>query len=373
MEGHITIFGEIIPWQESEAGKYGSVNLRSVMDEITSQPKATAFTIHIHSIGGDVDEAFAIYDALKNTGKPLTTMIEGMCASAATIPALAADIRKMTENSQFMIHLPIAGKQGTAEEMREAAARLQAYEDKVMNLYMANTGSEKDAINAMMKEETWLTSEQALSLGFITEMIPTMKAVAHINLKNDTMTQMTVADFDKKFDEKTPGLVAKIMSGVKSILNPGAKMLTVTVADGKILDFGDAIQEESQIVVGSTATVDGSPAEGDFVLTDGSTLVFVAGAVTEIKPAESGDDVEALKKQIAEKDEKIAALEAAQAKADKDKATMEAAMQTTITETVKTEMTALRAEIKSDLGKEGIDMRKSTEGDPPSRKLKKDK
>ncbi len=64
------------------------------------------------------------------------------------------------------------------------------------------------------------------------------------------------------------------------------KMITVSTAAGEILDFGDfadAITEEVEIAVGDKATIDGKNANGEFVLTDGKTLVFVNGVITEIK------------------------------------------------------------------------------------------
>jgi len=110
------------------------------------------------------------------------------------------------------------------------------------------------------------------------------------------MTQMTAEDFDKKFEEKSEGWLKKIMKAVR-----GIKMITVTTADGTLLDFGEDITEESQIQVGSTATVDGSPASGEYVLNDGRTLVFENGAVTEIVESEEEETMEDLKKQLADK------------------------------------------------------------------------
>lgn len=361
MEGHITIYGEIIPWQDDNAGSYGAINLKSVMEEINSQSKATEFIMHIHSIGGDVDEAFAIFDALKASGKKLTASIEGMCASSATIIALAAEDRKMTENSQFMIHLPIAGKQGTAEELQAAADMLKDYEEKVLNLYVSETSGDRAAIEAMMKNETYLTSEQAQNLGFITEMVPTMKAVARINLKNNTMSQMTAKELDTKMD----GWFNKVMKAFKT--KPEVKMITVTTADGTILDFGDAVEEESQIAVGSVATVDGSPASGEFVLTDGRTLVFAEGAVTEIKEGE--ESVEALKAKLAEAEQKIAEMEAAKAEADKEVVTMKEAQSA-----FEKEFKTFKATMLSDMGLKDPDKKESGESgnEPKSRKLWKE-
>ena len=40
------------------------------------------------------------------------------------------------------------------------------------------------------------------------------------------------------------------------------------------LDFGEEIRESDEIAVGSKATVEGKPAEGEYVLPDGVTLVL---------------------------------------------------------------------------------------------------
>ena len=363
MEGHITIYGEIIPYQDDGAGDYGAINLKSVMEEINSQSAADEFVMHIHSIGGDVDEAFAIFDALKATGKKLTASIEGMCASSATIIALAADDRKMTENSQFMIHLPIGAKQGTAEEMQKAADTLKAYEEKVLNLYVSETGGDKEAIAAMMKNETFLTSEQAQSLGFITEMVATMKAVARINLKNNTMDQKEIKELGVKMDTGFQKLAAIFSK------KPEVTMITVSTVDGVILDFGDAIEEESQIAVGTTATVDGSAASGEFVLTDGRTLVFAEGAVTEIKEAEGGDDVEALKAKLVEAEKKIAEMEAAKATSNEEVVTMKKAQKA-----FKKQFKAFKATMLSDMGLKVVDgkVTPETKDDEKVRKLWKE-
>ena len=374
MDGHIFIYGYISPYQDSDPGMYGEVNLKDVQNQIQNQAAADTLVVHINSMGGDVDEGFGIHDVLRATGKTIITQIEGMCASIATVISLAGDKRKITENSEFMIHCPMMWGGGTADDFKAQADLIQKTEDKVLDFYVQKTDGDREAISAMMKDETYLTSDQAKNLGFITEVITTMKAVARINIKKDTMAKMTQEDFDKKFKENETGIVAKIMAAIKGATTPNAKMLTVTVADGTILDFGDAIQEEGEVVVGTVATVDGTPAEGEYVLTDGRTLVFAAGAVTEIKEAEGDEDVEALKAQITEKDAEIATLKAAQAKVEKDQATMEAKMAETIAETVKAEMITLKASIKSDIGKEGIDMRSTTAtGEKESRKLMKDK
>ncbi len=63
-----------------------------------------------------------------------------------------------------------------------------------------------------------------------------------------------------------------------------SKNLAITTIDGIILDFGDQIKTEEDIEIGMTATTgDGIPAEGNFALPDGKTLVFEAGTLVKIE------------------------------------------------------------------------------------------
>jgi len=361
LTGHVTIYGEIVPWQDTQISDWGGVNVKGVANEINSQPNAEDFIVHIHSPGGDVMEAFAIHDILAATGKKITTQIEGLCASAATIIALAGSERKMTENSEFMVHLPFGMGFGTADDMQRAADDIREVENKVVVFYAEKTGLEQDEIRELMKNETWMPVDEAKEKGFVTELITTMKAVARITPKNNKMAQMTESELDKKLD----GFLGKIMEGVKKVFGRSVEMLTVTTADGTILDFGDSVEEESQIDVGSTATVDGAPATGEHVLPDGRTLVFENGAITEIREPE--DDVEALKTKIATLEAENEKLKSAQAEAE----TRESEMKTAV-DAMKTEFETFRKTIKSDLGMTKPENRKTPgENGDGTRKLYK--
>jgi ATP-dependent protease ClpP protease subunit len=300
MEGHIFIYGEIIPWQDSDVEEWGCVNLKGVQSQIQNQANADTLIVHINSIGGDVNEGFAIHDVLKASGKKIITQVEGLCASIATIVALAGEERRMTSNSEFMIHCPVMFGGGTAEELQKQAEYLQEWEDKILAFYVEKTGSARNLIEPLYKEETYLFLDKAKELGFITDEVTDFKAVARITQPNNN--KMATQEEIKKQNN----LLKSIKKMVKD-LQGGARMVNVTTGDGSKLEFGDQIKEESEIAVGMTATIDGNPATGDQVLTDGRTLVFDSGKVSEIKDA-STDDVKELKDQLAAKDAEIKQL-----------------------------------------------------------------
>ena len=86
-----------------EIGMYG-VDAKSFIDEIKTIPKDTSVLLRINSPGGSVIDGLAIYDAVNRLPQKVTSRIEGIAASMASVVALAADEVIMSENSLYMIH-----------------------------------------------------------------------------------------------------------------------------------------------------------------------------------------------------------------------------------------------------------------------------
>ena len=131
-----------------------------------------------------------------------------------------------------------------------------------------------------------MSPEDALKEGFITEIATVMKAVAYYKPKKKE--QMSKEVLTKKEAET---MLGKLGDRIKAFLDPKPKNKLVQDATGVELDF-TALTDEQTPVVGDVATVEGVAAEGEYLLPSGETYVFAAGALTEIKPAEGGDDSE---------------------------------------------------------------------------------
>ena len=279
---HIYIYGDIGCWQSKDASDWGEVNLKDIRNQYESQKDAESITLHIHSPGGYVTEGFAIHDYIRSLGKPVTTIIEGMCYSIATVIALAGDTRMMTSNSDFMIHNPWGFAGGDSEEVQRYADDLKKTEQKVADFYAAKTGITSDEALELMKAETFMTPEEALEKGFITEIATVMKAVAKFNFNTNEMSK-------KKMTKKqAESALDKALNAIKNIFG-GAQNKIVQDANGAEIDFTE-LEEDATPSVGDKATVDGSSAEGEYVMPSGETYVFTAGELTEIQEAEGDDD-----------------------------------------------------------------------------------
>ncbi len=293
---HVYVYGVIECWQEENADQYGYVNLKSVKNQLENQAGFDEIKLHIHSEGGDVTEGFAIHDFLKSQGKPITTIVEGMCASIATVVALAGDTRQMTSNSTFFIHNPWGFAGGEKDALRKYADELEAIETKLSNFYAGFSNLSTDQLLDYMKVETSFTANQAVEYGFMTEVVETIKAVALLkkeNFKNADMNY-TKTELDEKFN-KSEGILNKILNMISGKNKP--KALLVQNATGDEVDFPD-VEEGDEPKVGDKATLDGSPipdGEHIFPSLKNVTMKFVGGEVSEVIPEVEEEDVEALK------------------------------------------------------------------------------
>eukprot|EP01012_Entosiphon_sulcatum_P006942 TRINITY_DN13409_c0_g1_i2.p2 TRINITY_DN13409_c0_g1~~TRINITY_DN13409_c0_g1_i2.p2 ORF type:complete len:125 (+),score=21.70 TRINITY_DN13409_c0_g1_i2:50-424(+) len=88
--------------------------------------------IRINSPGGYVMEGLAIYNAMMRaaaSGRKVTTHIDGLAASMASVIAMAGSEVIMADNALVMIHNPWDCACGDANELRRAADQLDRLRD----------------------------------------------------------------------------------------------------------------------------------------------------------------------------------------------------------------------------------------------------
>lgn len=162
--------GELTINLNSAVGDWWSANdKQSITDALlTANPKTV--TLNISSLGGNVDDALAIHDALRNSPATVTANLTGFVASAATIVALAADKVRMSENAFFLVHKPWVYAEGNADALRSEANNLDSIETALINIYKSKTGKRTPTLQKLMQEERWLSATEAKDLGFIDEI-----------------------------------------------------------------------------------------------------------------------------------------------------------------------------------------------------------
>ena len=273
-----------IPFGENGIMFKGDVGFEITMETLMPHIEAGKEII-LDTFGGNLWEALAIYDTFKVQNINPSIGVVGTCASAGTIILLGTENRWISENSRGLIHNPFTWVEGDDQEIRDAAVRLEKEKLNIANIYSKVSGKTVDEILILMKKEILLSADEMIEYNFAKS-----KNNKFENSNNSPKPKEDMADETKTDNEikNEIGAIRKILNSLGKVFAP-IKNLIIQDVNGVELDFGDEIETQEQIEVGSTATVDGVAATGDYTLADGTVYTFEAGAITEITPPE-GDE-----------------------------------------------------------------------------------
>lgn len=132
------------------------------------------FTLAINSQGGALFEGMAMSNTLRryDRGK-ISAEVDGVAASAATIVAMGADSIAATPETRYLIHQVQLMATGNAEDIEGFLREARALDDALARMYAIKskgTLDEKKAL-ALMKEDKFLSAEEALGNGLIDRVI----------------------------------------------------------------------------------------------------------------------------------------------------------------------------------------------------------
>ena len=266
----LKIYSDIVDEECKAFMAFGGLSGMSFLDIdkfITSIPEDDGeINLTINCRGGMTDQALAMYDALRATGKTISAEVIGECSSSATLLLLAAkkELRKAHPNASILIHNPyISGfVEGDAKRIGNIADSLEDVRNQFLDIYVERTGADREVLSAMMDEDKPMNVAKAIELGFISEEILPISA-----------------------QNKNPNIVDKKMSIKEKIFMALAKVfgMTLETADGKTLELE---KESGEPVVGDKVTSE----DGEYLMPDGSTIVVEESVITEIRPAEEAEE-----------------------------------------------------------------------------------
>lgn len=144
---------------------------KKLIDEIKSLGELDELVVRINSPGGSVYEGTAIYNFLKGLKAKKLVKIDGVAASMASEIAMAGDVVTMPSNTLMMIHDPMIGTFGNADELRSIADFLDKIKEGSLSIYTAKSGQSREVVAQMMSAETWMTAAEAKELGFCDEVV----------------------------------------------------------------------------------------------------------------------------------------------------------------------------------------------------------
>lgn len=155
-------------------GPVGAVTVKicmATLSEWSRTDPGCAITIVFNSPGGSVVDGMALWDflmSLRDQGHHLTTECLGMAASMAGILLQAGDHRVIGRQSWLMIHEASFGAQGKIGEVEDTVEWVKKVQDRILDIFAERSNMTRRQIATKWRRtDWWLSSDEALSLGFV--------------------------------------------------------------------------------------------------------------------------------------------------------------------------------------------------------------
>lgn len=129
--------------------------------------------IYINSPGGSVTAGMAIYDTMQYIKPDVSTICIGMAASMGAFLLSAGEKGKRyaLPNAEIMIHQPLGGVNGQAEDIKIHAEWILKTREKLNRILSENTGQPLEQIEKDTDRDNFMGAEEAASYGLIDKVV----------------------------------------------------------------------------------------------------------------------------------------------------------------------------------------------------------
>jgi len=276
-------------------GTLSSAYIQTQLDAAAGQD----VDVHISSAGGSAFDAIAIYDLLKKYPGNVTIYIDALAASAASIVAMAGQNIIMSKYALLMIHKPMVGSGGNADELLKDIQMLNVVQSRLAQIYMDKTGLDGVTVNNLIDSVTWMTADQALDLGFIDQVEDYNAEISNsaiirkytltapaiyqrcINKILNINTNMNIEN--KDLIDRNTSVLDKIMNFFKKVINKK------TITDKGALHHAGEMDEGTEVYQDEEMT---TPAPDDSYTTSSGQKLSVAGGRVQKMTADPDPDAD---------------------------------------------------------------------------------
>ena len=137
-------------------------------------------SMYVNSPGGSVVAGLSIYDTMQYIRPAVSTLVCGLAASMGSVLSMGGEkgMRFALPNSEFLVHQPSGGAQGTAADILISAKSIENTRERMYKLYMKHTGQDYETVTRALDRDKWMTPEEAKEWGHIDEIVETRAEVA---------------------------------------------------------------------------------------------------------------------------------------------------------------------------------------------------
>ena len=197
MPKRIKLRGPLISNNQQEAYDWfgmEAVSAKSISNALPGD--GSDIVLEVNSNGGLVTVGSDIYTMLKQYPGNVTAEVTGMAASAASVAIMAADTVVISPTAQMMIHKALLGYvSGNSDDLDKASNALKASDQGIVNAYVAKTGKSENEVMELMRNETYMSAQKAVELGFADEIMTFDELDAVASIENGMLPQAVIDDF----------------------------------------------------------------------------------------------------------------------------------------------------------------------------------
>lgn len=127
--------------------------------------------LHISSPGGYLNFALSVADSIKQIKTPIYSIVEGRCASGATIISMSCTKRFIQPSAIMLIHQIQTSAIGKHEEIKDDMQNSSLMMKLVKDFYKKNTKLSEKKIDKILKRDVYFNAEECIKMGFADEIM----------------------------------------------------------------------------------------------------------------------------------------------------------------------------------------------------------
>ena len=173
VDSYIKLYSERIVFLGQEIDDLVINQIIAVMLFADSEDSTRPQYLYINSPGGSVIAGLALYDTIHHINSETITVNIGMAASMASfiLGAGSPGKRLALPHSRVMIHQPMGGSEGQAEDVRVEAEQIMRIKNTLVTMYADMTGQTRERLLSDLDRDNYMSAQQALEYGLIDKII----------------------------------------------------------------------------------------------------------------------------------------------------------------------------------------------------------
>jgi ATP-dependent protease ClpP protease subunit len=125
--------------------------------------------IHINSYGGSLLDGFSMASSVKACRSHTIGYVEGVCASAVTLPLVCCDVRKMQQYCYFLMHQLSSAHWGTHESFKDEMSNQDEFMRQIKAIYEKHTTINPDKLDKILSRDLFWNAKKCKKYGIIDE------------------------------------------------------------------------------------------------------------------------------------------------------------------------------------------------------------